>query len=163
MIEKSAMRVLILYLWIVCMTVGAYGAWRYGETEDKMRNEKNGYAVTENLNKANLRFPYDGGSPLKLFLRRGPRQGQEAFVTVTRGSILCTYGGCTVPVKFDTGKIETFRGVTTADHRSDTIFLEPASKFIARVKKAHKLVIELSFFQEGAHQFEFDVSGLAWK
>jgi hypothetical protein len=68
-----------------------------------------------------------------------------------------------VPVKFDRGKVETFRGVNMADHSSDAIFLEPASRFIARLKKAKTLVIELSFFQEGTHHFEFNASGLVWR
>jgi hypothetical protein len=68
-----------------------------------------------------------------------------------------------VAVEFDVGKVKTLRGVNTADHRNDAIFIEPASRFITRVKKAKSLAVELSFFQEGTHQFEFDVSGLVWK
>ena len=46
-----------------------------------------------------------------------------------------------------------------ADGSADIIFFINSAPFINRVKSHKKLILEAQFFQEGAQQFKFDLTG----
>lgn len=74
-----------------------------------------------------------------------------------------SYQGCSGTVRFDNGPAQRVRFNGPADNSSDTIFVVGAKSFVAKLKKAKRLVVEKTLYQAGEPQFEFDVSGLKWE
>lgn len=72
------------------------------------------------------------------------------------------YEGCTGTVRFDNGPAHTISFNGPADNSSDTIFIVGAKSFIAKLKKAKKVIIEKTLYEAGNPQFEFNVAGLKW-
>jgi hypothetical protein len=117
----------------------------------------------DSLNKLNLRFPYSGGVTGTLTLRKSPKFGQDIFLSVDKGQFRCSFGGCTVSIKFDEGKIEQFSAVGPSDGSTNFLFLQPYKRLVERLRKAKRVIIEVEFYQEGLRQLDFDVTGLNWK
>ena len=136
--------------------------WTY-QTETDMHGTSNSASVTSD-NSETLSFPWHGG-PANLTIRKHPKYGLDVYIDVPDGQIICDYydGGCPISVKFDDGEVETFSGLGPADHSSTIIFLQPESRFISKAKKAKTVVIELTFFQDGVHEYRFSIEGLQWK
>lgn len=65
-------------------------------------------------------------------------------------------------VKFDDAKPVRFTAVGPADYSSDTLFIRNTSRFVASARKAKKVQIEATFYQDGDRQFEFPIQNLAW-
>jgi hypothetical protein len=76
---------------------------------------------------------------------------------------LCrAYDGCHATVRFDGEPAERVELVEPSDNSSDTVFVSEARPFIAKLKKAKKVIVELEIYEAGRPQFEFDVAGLKW-
>jgi hypothetical protein len=136
-------------------------AWEYDEQIDKMREAKSKYASTESLNKVQFAFPYNGGSNLKIIFRKSPKYGYDAILRISKGQFTC-FMECKIHAKFDNAKIESYSATGARDGSADTIFIDNYNKFVSKVKKAKKLVIEADFYDVGSKQFEFNVEGLKW-
>lgn len=138
--------------------------WRYAEREDPMTGQVTRTASAASSNSHELGFPYQGGTAAKIVLRKHPRHGVDALVSVSRGQITCSsFRGCGVMVRFDEREPIKFKGVEPSDFDSTMVFVEPAAKFIKEAKRAKKAAVELEFFQEGTRVFLFDVGGLVWE
>jgi hypothetical protein len=157
LIPYAAVIIVLLLVPEVCL-----GSWQYQEVFDKMRRQTTYMASIDSLNKLNRRFPYNGGVTGTLILRESPKFGYDILLSVAKGQFRCSFGGCTVSMKFDEGKVKQFSAVGPSDGSANLLFLRPYGRLHERLRKA-KRVIEAEFFQEGLQQLDFDVSGLQWK
>jgi hypothetical protein len=155
-VEKMRKRLLLAPVAALSAALCWYPAlsWTY-QSETDMHGTAN-YASVTSDNSETLSFPYHGG-PARLWIRKHPKYGTDVYINVPDGQIICNdYDGCSVPVKFDDGKVERFTGVGPADISSTTLFIRNASRFISKAKKAKTVIIELTFYQDGDHQYVFD-------
>jgi hypothetical protein len=136
--------------------------WSYSERPDKMRGATTTFASVRSNNVASFNFPYQGGSPMLLALRKSARSGSDVILTIAPGQFVCVLE-CSVHVKFDAGKVETFGASGPSDGSAKAVFIDSYDRFVGKLKKAKKVMVEADFYQEGATQFEFDVAGLVWR
>jgi len=136
--------------------------WRYNTEVDKMTNDKRYFASCTSTNTLYFAFPYDGGSTCDIMLRQMGK-GNEVLFTVSKGQFLMSIGGQKgMRIKFDDEKPITFSYNSASDASTDVIFINSPKKFIDKLKKAKKVIIESEFAFAGLHQLEFDVDGLQW-
>lgn len=136
--------------------------WNYEENQDAMGRGKIKHAYVKSLNQVQFDFPYKGAQRATLQLRTHPQYGKDAILSIERGQFLCAIDGCTVNVRFGTGKPVAYRAVEPADHSTTVLFIKGHDQFVANTKKVEKVSVEARFYQEGNKVFEFDVSGLKW-
>lgn len=138
--------------------------WRYNEDTDQMRNTKSYWAMLTSENSVDFDFPYNGGSTLRMELRKSAKYGNDIYFTISKGQFSCGYDGCHAIIKFDDSKPQKISLVGAADGDMTTLFLSgKASNLAAKIKKSKTMMIELHFFQEGSRQFLFQTEGLQWK
>lgn len=138
-------------------------SWSYSEDIDKVRGATSYYARSTSTNTIHQNPPYDSETSMTLTVRRAPAYGTDVILTISSGQMMCpSYEGCSGTVSFDGGSPQRISFAGPADNSSDTIFVEGAASFIAKLKKAKKLVIEKTLYEAGDAQFEFDVDGLKW-
>ncbi|POT59198.1 hypothetical protein C3432_00200 [Citrobacter amalonaticus] len=146
--------------------------WYSSYNKDEMRGTAQKFVQTDSDNAVDFDFPYNGGSNLMLILRSKKTEleaGQkaedlalsEAIIAISKGQFLChSYSGCHVYVKFDDGKIQKYAMSETSGGRTDVIFFNNSTKFIKELRKHKKLILEAEFYQDGAKQFKFDLTGV---
>ena len=138
--------------------------WTYESSKDDMRGSTDSYATLESVNGLGFGFPYNRGKSWgRIRLQKTVRSGVSALLTITQGQFVCAAEGCSVPVKFDEGPIEALWCSGTADGDPTALFVGDPRRFISRLKRAHSLIVEPQFFQEGSRQLEFMSAGLVWK
>lgn len=82
------------------------------------------------------------------------------MLSIERGQILChSYGDCSVRVRFDDGKLQTFGGNPPEDNSSEYVFIPAFTTFMKQLPTAKVVKIEVPIYQSGRPVFEFDVSG----
>lgn len=149
------MRGLIL-LALVAMGGSAQAAgWDYRSDTDKMSGKKNAEALVQSDNKLEFGFPYKGLNGGHLVVRQHPQYGLDVIVGIDKGQMLCHTSECRVTVKFDDAAPVAFGGSPPADHSSTSIFINNASRFIASAKKAKKILIQFTAYQNGNPVLEF--------
>ncbi|KAB2911234.1 MAG: hypothetical protein F9K40_01155 [Kofleriaceae bacterium] len=137
-------------------------SWQYQSETDKMRGVTSDFAATISTNSVDIGGPY-GQVELRILLRKGPKFGNDVVVSLSKGQVSCAmFDGCTVAVRFDEHKVETFRAVASDSPLHPALFIRNVSGFVARLKTAKSLVMEIPTFTAGTRQFEFDVAGLEW-
>ena len=128
-----------------------------------MRGVKTKLAELRSTNRAQLDFPYRGGSTLELNLRQGDSGDKpEVFFWLDRGQIPC-HSDCSLFSKFDGDEVKEWEGTGPASHRGDTIFVNNSHEFLGRLRTAKKLTIEVLIFNQGKFQYTFNVGGLKWE
>lgn len=138
-------------------------SWTYSTSEDKVRGATSYFASTASTNSIELDSPYDGGSTLRMTVRQSPAHGADVLLVLSSGQLLCrAYDGCYATVRFDDKPAERVELTEPSDNSSDTVFVSNASLFIAKLKKAEKVIVELEIYEAGRPQFEFDSAGLKW-
>lgn len=137
--------------------------WNYNESTDAMRGKTTYFACVNSDNELNFDFPYGGGSTGQLCLRNSPKFGRDVILTIDKGQFTCSFEGCSVSVKFDHGSILSFGASESADGTTNTIFIHGYSKFEQEIRKSKSMIIEAQYYQEGAQQLTFTVSGFDWK
>lgn len=145
-------------------TAAHAGGWVYGSSDDKMRGSTESYAQLKSEDVISLDFPYRGGSSLSVLLRDSQRYGGlNVLLKLSKGQLLCAYGGCRIAAKFDNGKIATFRASKASGGNSDTIFIDDAKGFLKRLRSSDQVIIEVPVWKHGDAQFTFSPKGLTWK
>lgn len=146
--------------------------WSTSYSNDEMRDTAQKFVQTESDNEVSFDFPYNGGSKLGLMLRSKKthlKDGitaeslplSEAVIVISKGQFLCSaYSDCHVSAKFDNGKIQKFSMSPASGGRSDVLFVDNSKSFIENVKSHKKIIIEADFYNSGAKQFKFDLSGI---
>ena len=138
-------------------------SWSYSEDEDKVRGGTTYYARTTSTNSISQSFPYDSDTTMAMTVRKSPAYGTDVVLTISSGQIMCpSYEGCSGTVRFDSGPAQRVSFSGPEDNSSDTIFVDGAKGFIAKLKSSEKVTIEKTLYEAGSPQFEFDVRGLKW-
>jgi hypothetical protein len=142
----------------------ASGYWTYTNKVDDIRGGSIIKAENISTNTVDFSAPYDGGSSLKLAVRKHPEWGTDVWFRISDGQMLCAYDGCYATVRFDNDPSQRFYLSEPADHSTESIFITDVGteEFIERLKKADRLIVELEFYRSGRPQFTFDVSDLHW-
>lgn len=134
--------------------------WTYSENEDKMTSKKTYFAMIDSPTDLNFSFPYEGSSAgITLRKKRGDT---DIILQVTKGQFVTPYDGTTIRARFDEEPAGTYSCSEPSDHSSNVLFIQNENKFITKLKKHKKLIIEAEFYHEGLKQIEFDISGLKW-
>lgn len=132
--------------------------WEYRTTPDSMTSKPVHTARLESQNTVDFSFPYSGSQHATLILRQHPRYGRDVIFTIERGQFGCGVEGCTIMVRFDDGPAERYNGTAPDDHSSTGVFLSPAARFEAKLRKAKMVRIESTFYQQGRQVFTFDAA-----
>ena len=121
--------------------------WWYRHSQDEMSGKTGEIACTSSTNELQFDFPYAGGSVGQLCLRKGPQFGNDVYVTISKGQMICLAGiGCSVRVRFDDGVPFTVDGNGTSDGRADVAFLHGYAGLVIKMKRAKAMLVELQFF-----------------
>lgn len=136
--------------------------WNYEESQDSMGRGTIKNAFVKSLNQVEFDFPYKGPQRATLQLRIHPKYGKDVILSIDRGQFLCGIDGCSVNVRFGSGKPVAYRVSEPADHSTTHLFIGSYEQFSANTKKVGRVSIEAQFFQQGNRVFEFDVTGLKW-
>lgn len=140
------------------VTQSEESAWSYDSREDKMNGRKVTFAKVTSSNTVNFGFPYQGAQHGHLTLRAG--NDRDVIFSIERGQLMCnSYDGCTVKVRFDDGKPESFSAIGPADNSSETVFLHNYKGFMAKMRKAKVVRLSMNIYDQGSPVFEFDVRG----
>lgn len=145
---------------VVLTDSGAPG-WLYNTADDAMSGSKMAVAALPSIEQLSLEFPYSGRNQPRLTLRSKGKE-LDVMVSIDKGQILCPLSSCSVSVKFDDDKAVKFTGSGPADHGTTVVFLSPEKRFIDRLKKAKKVLVELNLFHQGTQVLEFRTEGLEW-
>ncbi|OPC54798.1 hypothetical protein DSC47_08975 [Elizabethkingia miricola] len=136
--------------------------WSYSDSEDKMEGTKQYFASSVSTNQVEFQFPYNGGSNLEIMVRNLSKKN-EVLLQVSKGQFMTSFDGSSkAKVKFDSHTPESFSYNSAADGSHDVIFLNNSKTFLDKLKKSKKVMIELTFFNEGKTVFEFNTEGLKW-
>ena len=142
---------------------GETSPWSYSQDEDKVRGGTTYYASTTSTNSIAQDFPYDSNTTMRLTVRKSPAYGTDVILTISSGQMMCpSYEGCSGTVRFDDGPAQRVSFSGPEDNSTETVFVDGAKSFIAKLKKAKRVTIEKTLYQAGSPQFEFDVHGLKW-
>jgi len=128
--------------------------WEYGSTPDKMTGKDTVYASLDS----------DDGMHLSIE-QQVPRYPLTVYIFFLEGNenlFFCGLRGCTINVRFDDGKIEPWSAREDSSGSAKVLYFTYPQNFVARLKKAHRIVVEVPVFQRGPMQFEFFVNGLVW-
>lgn len=133
--------------------------WNYSTFADEMGKGVTNSASVASSNTVEFEFPYAGPQHGLLVIRSHPRYGKDVIFSIEKGQVLCrSYDPCTVLVRFDDGKAQTFSGVGAEDNSTEHVFIQNYDRFIQKMLKARTLRISVNIYQQGAPVFEFDVS-----
>ncbi|HDL3997589.1 TPA: hypothetical protein PW644_002337 [Mannheimia haemolytica] len=139
--------------------------WEYEQKKDELRNATTYFAKIRSTNTIDFGFPYNSSS-MNLMLRKDPKYGNDVIFSVHGQFDGCMIESCKITVKFDDGKLESYRMIGADGGSNDTLFIENAKAmktFVDKLKKSKKLIVEASFYNYGKGQFTFDTQGLEWK
>lgn len=136
------------------------GDWQYSTNEDMATGKKSSSATLQSENTLRFGFPYEGSQFARLTLRKHPRYGFDAFISISEGQILCNdYTNPYILVRFDDGDMQQFECAEPADNSSTYSFIRNADQFERALKRASVAYITLTFYQEGSQALKFKVKG----
>lgn len=154
------MRVLLTFAALLAYSTVSHADWTYRSLKDRMTGHSIRLADLQSKNTVNLRFPYQGTQRATLTLRQHPESGLNVTVSVPRSQILCR--DCELRVRFDEGDVKTYPTATPADMSSNILFIENEAWFVKHLLDSQRLRIEVPFYRDGTHVFDFDVRRLKW-
>jgi hypothetical protein len=135
--------------------------WQYDSSIDKMTSKTSKFATITSNESLDLDFPYDGVNFGYLIIRKmNDRLG--ILIRVDKGQISGGYENNYIKVRFDDETPITFSYSEPADNSSDLIFIENKTKFLSKLKKSKKTLIEIPFYQNGNQILEFNTQNLEW-
>jgi len=133
--------------------------WTVEQTTDDLTGDSITLTHTTSINKIDFEFPYDGGSDMKIIIRKeGSRK--DLILRVSKGQFLSEYSRRPVEVRFDGGQVIKYNYQTPNNGDADYIFITNASAFISKLKSAKAVKIDAPFFKAGQSVFEFNVEVL---
>jgi hypothetical protein len=127
-----------------------------------MSNGDINYAIHRSTNTVNFQAPYGGVQYAWLQLSKHPRHGQDVILWLQKAQFLCDFRGCEVLVRFDDSTARIYAANEPEDRRKTLLIIRDTQNFLTHVRKAKKVFIQATFFQEAPQVFEFDVADLKW-
>lgn len=135
--------------------------WEYSQQVDPMGRGNIKHASLESRNTVTFGFPYNKIQRATLHLRAHPEYGKDVILSLEKAQFQCnSYRSCSVKIRFDDGKAQSFEAAEPADNSMDTIFIRGYSRFVTAAAKSRTVRIEAQFYQEGTRVFEFPVQNL---
>lgn len=134
--------------------------WDYIAKTDDMSSGLVQTALIESNNIINLDFPYQGGTIAKLQIRYHPRYGKDLIFSTNNGQLTCEYRNCYITLRYDNSPPIKATVTKPADHDSTTYFIDGFKKHFDLIKKSKKLNVEVMFYKQGVHTFQFNVENL---
>lgn len=132
--------------------------WDYDISTDKMTGKTSSTARVGSDNSLSFGFPYKGPNSGSLYVRQGPGKGLDVLVTIEKGQMICSASGCTVRVRFDEGQPMSFGASRPSDHSSTALFLDSEQRFVTQARKAKKILVEFTAYQQGNQVLEFSTA-----
>ena len=136
--------------------------WSYSEEPNDIDNNTTYIAQIEANEPLNFKTPYDGGVDVSIMIRNKNRIN-DAMIQISKGQFMTKIDNNTIRVKFDNEKPITYSYSQPSDNSTTVIFINNASSFISKLKKAEKTIIECEFFDEGVRTMKFETKGFTFK
>lgn len=130
--------------------------WQYHTPLDEVSGKFAKTAKLQSNNIVHLDFPYNGGTFATLVVRKHPRDGKNVFVVINKGQLNCQYNNCYISLRFDDGPVLKNFVTEPTDNSNLAFFLSKPNTIIKNIKNSKKMYIELTFFSQGIHTFEFN-------
>lgn len=132
-----------MFRWVLVVTIclfsslSALAEWSYDAVEDKMGGGKVFTAELRSTNTLRFGYPYEGGQKATLLLRKHPRYGIEAILSVPRGQFMCSAGGhnCMVLISFDGGRPTSYTVALPSDYSTNALFVRGAPSLVRRLPR----------------------------
>ncbi|RJT47247.1 hypothetical protein [Rahnella woolbedingensis] len=138
------------------LTTSALANWEHSVVEDEMGRGSDEVASVISSNSISLKAPYDGVQHGEFSLRR-LKNGQNEFVlAIEKGQIICDQDACGVLVRPDNEKPFLLVGKHPKDGSSDAIAGVLGTEDLRKIKKAQKLRMEITIYQNGESILEFE-------
>lgn len=135
--------------------------WIYKQDEDPMTNVTDYYATIESPSILQLKSPYDGGVTASIVVRHQNRHN-SVYLTIDKGQFMPAVDGEEIRVKFDDGKPMIFDCSEPSDGSDNTLFITEANRFIAKLKRSKRLMVQALFYDNGRQTMEFGIQDLKW-
>jgi hypothetical protein len=136
-------------------------SWDFHEDTNKMDDSKIYYADLASVNELSLQPPYDGDNSAHIKVRKKGGEN-NVILLIDKGQFVSGVDGTTIKARFDKNKPEIYECSESTDYNSRVLFINSASRFISKLKKSKKLIIEATLYQDGNQQLEFNVDGFKW-
>ena len=139
--------------------------YTYSEKIDEMTDAKIKFASIRSENTIELNFPY-GECGLTYCIRKNANGENDVYLIISSGQFTGnTYDGSNyITVRFDDLPPTKYTYSEAADGSFNVIFIDNTKDFISKAKKATKIKIEVTLFEEGNRLFRFSTSEpLVWE
>ena len=136
--------------------------WVYENDVDKMTGKANKYATLFADNTLSFKFPYEGVNHCKLLVRN-QGSGNEVILQIDKGQFMPNYmNNEVVNLRFDKSAAYSVGYQNTNDGSSTAIFLNSANSIVNKLKKSEKLLVKVTFYNEGSNILEFNTKSFKW-
>lgn len=155
---------LVALILAMLSTLTLADSWTYRSNKDPMSGKETKTATIISTNSLNFSWPYSGRNHGFIQVRQHPQYGLDVLVSVQQGQIMCRSNDCKVRVKFGDKQPVTYNATEPADNSSNLVFINNETAFINNARSANRILVELTFFQNGIHILEFEAKQpLNWK
>lgn len=139
--------------------------WGWHYDVDAMTSNTRNFAFNYSTNKLSFGSPYQGEQRGSLMVRHQSDEGSSVMISIEKGQILCTdsYKSCKIKVRFDQNAPEEFDAAGSSDSSSEMIFIVDTKKFLEKLEKSEKLLVQLTVFHEGSPVLEFNTKGFSFE
>ena len=129
--------------------------WSYWEKRDEMTDRPVLFASAGTTEPVEFGAPYGGPQYPNMTVRHSGRK-VDVILQLERGQFMCSsWDGCAVTARFDDSPPERYSASPSADHDTTVLFINNASKFYGRARKASRFIVEAMVYQEGSPRFRF--------
>jgi hypothetical protein len=138
--------------------------WDYQTYDDGMTDKPAKIACVESDDMISQSFPYEA-THTELCIRKRPKEGLDAYFRLkSDGQILCqSYAEpCVIKVRFDSGAVQSFSGLSASDNSSDIVFFQNAERMLNSILKSKQTRVQVELYQNGSQATTFNTSGLVW-
>jgi hypothetical protein len=130
--------------------------WRYSTYVDEATGKTAKQARLTSENTISLGFPYEGAQYGTLILRKHPRYGYDAILSIREGQILCnSYSNDTVLLRSNRSSATRFSCGTAADYSSDVVFIRNFPRIERFIKGTRELFVTINVYGNGSQTFRF--------
>lgn len=133
--------------------------WKYETRINKMTSSKDIFCTVQSNETLSLGAPYDGVNYGSLVVRK--MNGEvDIIISIMKGQISGGYENEYFKARFDDEKQITFSYLSPSDNSTESIFVENTAKFLKKLRKSKKVLIQIPLFQNGNQILEFNTEGL---
>lgn len=131
--------------------------WDVQEEVDEMDDSRSVWKSLRSDDYQSFDFPYQGYTYANITVRYMKRYGTDVIFSIDRGQLNGNEynGNDYLNIRFDDEKAERYYFNESDDRSSEIVFLRNPSKFIKKAKKAKRILIQTSVYQEGSPTWHF--------